>query len=324
MTTTIAPPRSDLAEATTGPAPVSPTPVNSRADQVMLAIFIVVPLAATVAAVPLLWNTWINWTDVILGLVFYAISGHGITVGYHRYLTHGGFKARRSVRVALALAGSLAVEGPPIQWVADHRRHHAFSDKEGDPHSPWRFGTSLPALLKGMAYAHIGWLFEREQTNLARFAPDLLADPDIRRVHRSFRELVAISLAAPALIGGLVTMSWRGALMAFFWASLVRICLLHHVTWSINSICHTVGARPFRSRDKSTNVWWLAVPSMGESWHNWHHADPTSARHGALRGQIDTSARIIWLLERLRLVSDVRWPRPERLAARRVPADTGP
>jgi stearoyl-CoA desaturase (delta-9 desaturase) len=298
-------------------AEVPDTLTKARWEQVALAVFIVVPLAATIAAIPLLWNRWVNATDIVLLLVFYAITGHGITVGFHRYFTHSAFKARRPVRIALAVAGSMAIEGPVIRWVADHRRHHAFSDKEGDPHSPWRYGTSLRALAKGLFFAHMGWLFDVEQTSQNRFAPDLLADPDIRRVHHAFRWLVAISLLAPALIGGLISMSWMGALQAFFWASLVRVCLLHHVTWSINSICHAVGERPFTTRDKSGNVWWLALPSMGESWHNLHHAEPTSARHGVDRFQFDTSARLIWFMERLHWVHDVRWPRADRLLAKR-------
>ncbi len=303
----------------TGPFSEIPgSELKAHWEQVALFLFIVIPFAATIAAVPLLWGYGVSARDLVLALVFYAISGHGITIGYHRYFTHGSFKtSSRALRVGLAVAGSLAVEGPVIRWVADHRRHHAFSDKEGDPHSPWRYGTSFGALLKGLFHAHIGWLFDVEQTNPARFAPDLLADPDLRAVSRLFPALVGVSLLLPALIGGLWSWSWLGAATAFFWASLVRICLLHHVTWSINSICHSAGRRPFASRDRSGNVWWLALPSMGESWHNWHHAEPTSARHGAQRGQIDTSARIIWLFERLGWVRDVRWPRRERLSAKR-------
>ncbi len=180
-----------------------------------------------------------------------------------------------------------------MRWVADHRRHHAFSDRDGDPHSPWRYGTSVGALAKGLFHAHMGWLFDYEQTNPRKYAPDLLADRDIAAVSRRFMRLVLVSLLLPAVLGGLLSWSWQGAVTAFFWASLVRISLLHHVTWSINSICHVMGEQPFRSRDQSGNVWWLAIPSFGESWHNLHHADPTCARHGVLRGQIDISARVI-------------------------------
>lgn len=293
---------------------------KARVEQVALAAFIGVPLLAVAAAVPMLWGRYIGWTDVALATVFYAITGHGITVGFHRYFTHGSFKARRELRIALAVAGSMAIEGPPTRWVADHRRHHAFSDKDGDPHSPWRYGRSLRALTKGLWHAHIGWLFDVEQTDQRRFAPDLLDDPDIRVVTRLWPVLVTSSLLLPALLGGLLTWSWAGALTAFFWASLVRVAVLHHTTWSINSICHAVGSRPFQTRDESRNVWPLAFLSMGESWHNLHHADPTAARHGVLPGQFDSSAELIRLFEKLRLATDVRWPSKDRVAARRVAA----
>jgi stearoyl-CoA desaturase (Delta-9 desaturase) len=268
------------------------------------------------------WGWGLGWTDVALFLAFYIPSGLGITVGYHRLFTHSSFKANRPLRIALAIAGSLAIEGPVIRWVADHRRHHAFSDKEGDPHSPWRYGETVPALLKGLGFAHIGWMFDVEHTNREKFTPDLLRDRDIARVDRLFPLWAAISLVAPAVLGGLITWSWAGALSAFFWASLVRIFVLHHVTWSINSICHAIGERPFAARDKSANFWPLAILSFGESWHNMHHADPTSARHGVLRGQIDESARVIWLFEKLGWATDVRWPKPERLERLKVPAQT--
>ena len=250
--------------------------------------------------------------------VFFTISGFGITVGYHRHLTHGSFKANRPLHIALAVAGGLAIEGPVIRWVADHRRHHAFSDREGDPHSPWRYGNSIRALMKGFCYAHVGWLFDVEHTNREKFAPDLLRDRDIVRVDRLFVLWTAVSVLGPMLLGGLITWSWAGALSALFWASLVRIFVVHHITWSINSVCHTIGERPFAARDKSSNFWPLAVISFGESWHNTHHADPTAARHGVLRGQLDPSARLIWIFEKLGWASDVRWPRPERLARLRT------
>src|SRR6266571_3009645 len=286
----------------------------SPAQRFLVGLFVAVPLAALAAAIPLLWGWGLGWHDVLIALAFYWLSGLGVTVGYHRYFTHGSFKAKTGLRVALAIAGSLAIEGPVITWVSDHRRHHKYSDKEGDPHSPWRYGDDWKALSKGLLYAHIGWLFDPNMTSQEKFSPDLLADRRIKGVDGWFPGLVAVTLLLPALIGGLWGMSWQGAVTAFFWGSLVRVSLLHHVTWSINSICHTLGERPFVSRDKSANVWWLAVPSMGESWHNLHHADPTCARHGVLRGQVDTSARVIRWLEKLGWVHDVRWPRPDRIA----------
>src|SRR4249919_3363157 len=289
-------------------------------EQIALLLFIGVPFLALLAAIPIAWGWGLGWHEVVIAVVMYTISGHGITVGFHRHFTHGAFKAKQPLRVVMAIAGSLAIEGPVIRWVADHRKHHKFSDKEGDPHSPWRYGESVPALMKGLWHAHMGWLFDVEQTSQRQYAPDLLNDSDIVKVSRAFVPIALASLALPPILGGLMTMSWHGALTAFFWASLVRVGLLHHVTWSINSICHTIGERPFVARDKSGNVWWLALLSMGESWHNLHHADPTCARHGVEKGQIDSSARIIWLFEKTGQAWDVRWPKQSRLDARRVAA----
>ncbi len=307
-------------------APDGPKPTfegtKRRGEQFALYLVVAIPFLAFLATVPVAWGWGMGWTDAALFLVFYYVSGLGVTVGYHRYFTHASFKANRSLRVAMAVAGSLAIEGPVIRWVADHRRHHAFSDREGDPHSPWRFGTSFRAMMKGFWFAHIGWLFDVEHTNREKYTPDLLRDRNIALVDKLFPLWFTVSLLLPAVLGGLITMSVTGAVSAFFWASLVRIFLLHHVTWSINSICHMIGERPFAARDKSANFWPLAILSFGESWHNMHHADPTAARHGVLRGQLDTSARTIWLFEKLGWATNVRWPKPERLAKlRTAPTD---
>jgi stearoyl-CoA desaturase (delta-9 desaturase) len=276
------------------------------------------PVLALLAAVPMAWGWGLSWLDVGMGAVLYVISGLGVTVGFHRYFTHRAFAANPVLRSALAIAGSLAQQGDVVTWVADHRRHHAFSDKVGDPHSPWAYGTGPVGLAKGFAHAHVGWLFSRDLTNIDRFAPDLAADPAIARIGRQFVLWTVVSLGTPALIGGLVTWSWWGALTALFWAGLVRVAVLYHVTWSINSICHMMGGRPFAARDRSANVWPLAVLSFGESWHNLHHADPTCARHGVGRGQVDISARTIRIFERLGWARDVRWPTTQRLARLRA------
>jgi stearoyl-CoA desaturase (delta-9 desaturase) len=321
MTQTASPTPDLAAPATARETKMTRSTRGARAEQIVLCVLIAAPLLAVLAAVPVAWGWGLGWHDIVIALVMYAISGHGITVGFHRYFTHGAFKAKTSLRVALAVAGSLAIEGPVIRWVADHRRHHAYSDRDGDPHSPWRYGENFRSLIKGMWHAHIGWMFDVEQTNHACFAPDLLADRAISWVSRAFPWLSATSLLLPPAVGFLwAGFAWQGAVTAFFWASLVRVAALHHVTWSINSICHTVGKRPFRTRDKSSNVWWLAIPSMGESWHNLHHADPTAARHGVLRGQLDSSGRVIWAFEKLHLAYDVRWPTPERVSSRLAPA----
>ena len=301
------------------PAPAGPKPMlgepRDAGRQSLVYLFLIVPMLALAAAVPFAWTTGLlSWTDVGLTIGFYLLTLHGVTVGYHRLFTHGSFRPNRPVKIALAVLGSMAVQGPIITWVADHRRHHAFSDKEGDPHSPWLFGTSVWALTKGFWHAHMGWTFDRNTTNAERFAPDMLKDRDLVAVNKLFWLWTLLTFALPAVLGGLITMSWAGALTAFFWAGLVRVSALHHATWSTNSICHMVGERPFKSRDKAANFWPLAIVSGGESWHNSHHADQSCARHGVKRGQIDTSARIIWLMEKAGWVTNVKWPTPERLA----------
>ncbi|GAA4433205.1 acyl-CoA desaturase [Actinokineospora soli] len=304
------------------PPPAAPKPILGRrrgtTEQVSVYLFLLIPLAALAAAVPFAWGWGLGWTDIALGFAFFVISGMGVTVGYHRLFTHGSFRAKRGLKIALAVAGGLSAQGSVVDWVADHRRHHAFSDREGDPHSPWLFGTGPIAVMRGFWHAHMGWLFDRDRTNAERFAPDLLEDEDLQRVDRLFPVLTVVTMLLPAALGGLITWSWQGALTAFFWAGIVRVALLHHTTWSVNSICHMLGDRPFRARDRATNVWPLALISFGESWHNTHHADPTSARHGVLRGQVDVSARLIWVFEKLGWATHVRWPTPERIAKLRV------
>lgn len=302
------------------------TPVDenyvSNTMRVTIAIFIIVPLLAVIAAIPVAWGGFVGWSDLFLIVLFWAITAAGITVGFHRYFTHGSFKTNRFMKYALGIAGSLALEGSLSQWVADHRKHHQFSDEEGDPHSPWRFGTGKRAVAKGLYWSHVGWLFSEEQTDPAKYAPDIANDPDVQRISRAFPLIVTISMLAPAVLGGLITWSWMGALTGFFWGSLIRIALVHHVTWSINSICHVFGNRPFNSRDLSSNVWWLAIPAMGESWHSLHHAEPTAARHGVFKGQVDISASFIRLMEKTGLATDVRWPKHERLVRKlNNPAD---
>jgi stearoyl-CoA desaturase (delta-9 desaturase) len=287
-------------------------------SKILIAIFIGVPTLALLVGIPLLFSGWISWPAAIVALVFWAITGVGITVGFHRHFTHGSFKATRATRIMLAVAGSMAVEGSVSQWVADHRKHHAFSDEVGDPHSPWRFGTSHRAVAKGLWFAHMGWLFSTEQSPVERYAPDVAADKDLQRVTRLFPLLVAATFILPGVIVGLITWSWVGVAMGIFWGGFVRVTLVQHVTWSINSVCHVWGKRPFKTRDRSTNVWWLAPFAFGENWHNLHHAEPTAARHGVLRGQVDISAGTIRLMEKAGWVYDVRWPKPQRIANKLV------
>jgi stearoyl-CoA desaturase (Delta-9 desaturase) len=285
-----------------------------RRERIALYVVILGPFLAVLAALPVAVHWGLTWDVVALTVVSYVVSMLGITVGYHRLFTHRSFRARRGLKIALAVAGSFGVQGPLVRWAADHRRHHAFSDRNGDPHSPWRYGTSVWALVKGMAFAHVGWMFDGKPADQARYVPDLLADPDLVRISRLFGPIAGLGLILPAL-GVLAAGAPAGrALTALLWAGLVRVFLVHHVTWSVNSVCHVVGARPFASRDRSANVWPLALLSMGESWHNGHHAMPSSARHGVVRGQLDISAATIALFERLGWVTDGHWP--QRVARR--------
>ena len=212
-----------------------------------------------------------------------------------------------SARAVLAIAGSMSFEGDVIGWVAIHRRHHAFTDRPGDPHSPYRYGTSLPGQLRGLAHAHVGWLLRDDPTPAARYAPDMAADPAMRAISAAFPALCAVSLGLPSVAGWAIG-GWHGALTALLWAGLVRMALLHHVTWSVNSVCHMFGRRPSATKDQSRNFAALAIVSFGESWHNFHHAHPASARHGAGKRQIDSSAWIIRQFERIGWATKVRWP----------------
>ena len=299
-------------------APVQ-TPAQRAVQLTVTALIVVGPFAGLAAAVWLLWGHGVGFTDVGLGVFFYLVTGFGVTVGFHRCLTHRSFTARPALRIALAMAGSMAFEGDVIGWVATHRRHHAFTDRPGDPHSPYRYGTGPAGQLRGALHAHLGWLFGNDPTPPQRYAPDMLADPAMRRISRAFPVLGLASLALPCAAGWVIGGTWQAALAALLWAGLVRVLLLQHVTWSVNSLCHMLGNRPFATRrhDRATNLWPLAVLSLGESWHNMHHSDPACARHGVDRGQVDLSAALIRVFERFGWISAVRWPTPVRLERNR-------
>ena len=243
-----------VVSAVRAPAPIT-AGRRSAAQHALIYLFVAMPMVALVAAVPLAWGWGVGWHDLGLLVVFYVLAVLGVTVGLHRHFTHQSFKARPWLRVTMAIAGSLAVQGNVLNWVADHRRHHAFSDREGDPHSPWLHGTSPLAVARGFLHAHMTWFFDRDETNQRRFVPDLLADRAVRIVSRTFGIWVAVSLLLPAVLGGLITWSWAGAVSGFFWGGLVRLAISNHVTWSINSICHMVGERPFRSRARTLAPW---------------------------------------------------------------------
>jgi stearoyl-CoA desaturase (delta-9 desaturase) len=262
----------------------------------------------------------LSMPNVTLAAAFYVVTVLGVTVGFHRLFTHRSFEAHRTLKISLAIAGSMSFQGSIIGWVAAHRRHHMFSDRSGDPHSPVRPGTQPFGRLRGLAHAHLGWFFQQEDTPRERFAPDLLADRDLVLIDRLFVPLCVVTLALPFLLGYLLTRSLAGALAALLVAGVVRVALLHHVTWATNSLCHALGRRPFHTRDASTNFAPLAVLSMGESWHNAHHAFPSLARHGVDRHQLDLAAEVIRVFERVGWATRVRWPDRARLDERRVAA----
>jgi stearoyl-CoA desaturase (Delta-9 desaturase) len=271
--------------------------------------------AVVTAAPPLLlavgfWLGWagnvFQWQDLLILALSYMIVGTGITVGFHRLLTHRSFRCHRVTRAAFAALGSAAAEGPVIDWVATHRRHHQFSDEDGDPHSPHGHGSGWMGALRGLAHAHVGWVFsEMEVADERRYAKDLLADPMMRFVNDTFVLWVIVGLAAAFGLGVALTGTVTGGLTALLWGGAARIFLMHHATFSINSLCHFFGRQDYDTGDESRNLAWLAIPTWGEAWHNNHHAFPTSYRHGLRRWQIDPSAGVIRMLEMVGLAWDV-------------------
>jgi stearoyl-CoA desaturase (delta-9 desaturase) len=288
-------------------------------ERLVTVVIVAVPVLGTLLAGATLWGRGLTVHDVVLAAVLYAVSGFGITAGFHRLFTHQGFVPNRGVKIGLAVAGSLAFEGSVSAWVANHRLHHARSDQPGDPHSPYAPPDEAGEVdddwtWRGLWRSHTGWLFSAKAAPVERYAADIEADADLARVSRLFPVISLAGLAVPFLVGLAVEGSLAGGAWTVLWAGAVRVALLHHVTWSINSICHIWGRRPFRTRDRSANVAWLALLSFGESWHNAHHAFPSVARHGILSGQIDTTATLIRLFERLGWADKVRWP-TERMTA---------
>src|SRR5918994_2339296 len=291
---------------------------------------VVLPFVVVVAAVPLLWGSLVGPSDLVVFGVMYVASGLGVTGGYHRMLTHRAFQAHRATRYTFAILGSMAVQGPVIEWVADHRKHHAHTDREGDPHSPHvGHGAGVRGALRGLWHAHVGWLWQTNgQARAYRYARELVEDRGMRRINRAFPQLVLAGLALPALMGFALTGTMHGALTGLLWGGFARVLVQHHVTWSVNSICHFFGRRRFSVEDESTNVFWLALPSFGESWHHNHHAFPRSAAHGLKWWEIDPSAMVIAGMKRVGLAWDVVKIAPERqhqkLAGLSGPARSGP
>jgi stearoyl-CoA desaturase (delta-9 desaturase) len=279
---------------------------------------VILPFAATIAAVALLWQRLVDPTDLAIAAAMYLVTAVGITVGYHRLLTHRSFQTSKPLEYAFAVLGSMAVQGPVLSWVADHRKHHAHTDVEGDPHSPHvGHGGGVRGMLAGLWHAHAGWLMSTQgRADWKRFAPDLYEDGGMRAIGRGFVPLVLAGLALPAAAGYLASGTLAGAATGLLWGGLVRVFFVHHVTWSVNSVCHFFGSRRFDTDDRSTNVFWLALPSLGESWHHNHHAFPRSAVHGLRRSELDPSAAVIAGMEKLGLAWNVVRISPERQAQR--------
>ena len=288
----------------------------TRAHKISNLFGAVVPFLAFIAAIVLLWNRIVDWSDLALFAVMYVLTGLGVTVGYHRLLTHRSFMTYKPIEYLFAVLGSMAVQGPVIAWVADHRKHHAHTDEEGDPHSPHvGHGDGLMGALRGLWFAHMGWLFDSHgRAEAERYARDLVEDPGMRFLSRNFLGVALLGLLIPTGLGYLLDGTLKGALTGLLWGGFVRIFMLHHVTWSINSVCHFFGRRRFEVDDQSTNVLWLALPSMGESWHHNHHAFPRAAFHGLRWWEVDLTAIVIRAMRRLGLAWNVVQITPERQA----------
>jgi len=312
---------------------IAPVGAPSEADQlaeraaqpVPLAIrlvtmaVVVIPPIIVVATMILAWGGWFSWVDLVLFAVMYVITGLGITVGYHRLYTHKSFEARGPVAAMFAIFGGMAAQGPVIWWAATHRCHHQHSDHEHDPHSPHAGREpGIGGAVKSFLHAHMGWLFADLRADMHRYVPDLLADKTTVRINQLFPLWIVLGFVIPAVIGGLVTMTWTGALLGFLWGGIVRLCALHHVTWSVNSVCHIWGQKEFTSGDESRNNPVMGILALGEGWHNNHHAFPASARHGLKWWQFDASWIVIRTLALVGLAKKIRLPSPERMAARRV------
>jgi stearoyl-CoA desaturase (delta-9 desaturase) len=283
---------------------------------------VLVPFAGLIVAILLSWGAALDWVQVGIALGMGLATALGITVGYHRLFTHQSFRTSATVRLLLAGLGSMAVQGPVIEWAGTHRRHHQHSDDESDPHSPHRhaggaWGTGLRATLRGLVHAHLGWLFAGHPKGLGKYTKDLRADPVLCAVNRSFPLLVLLGLVIPAVLGGVLTLSLRGALLGLLWGGLVRVMVVHHITWSVNSVCHLWGTQPFRSGDHSRNNVVVGVLGLGEGWHNNHHAFPTSARHGLRWWQLDLTFMVIRTLGWVGLVHGIRVPAADRQRAKR-------
>jgi stearoyl-CoA desaturase (delta-9 desaturase) len=290
------------------PGAIRPNERARRLARRVALVTVVLPFFGVVGAIILLWGKGVGWLELSLLAVMYAATITGIGVGFHRYVTHRAFQTNNALKTVLVILGSMAAEGPVLFWAATHRRHHSFSDREGDPHSPHLHGDGALNSLRGFWHAHTRWMLSPEMTGLGYYTPDLLRDPVIFKLNQLYFVWVLAGLLLPAIVEGLWRRSWAGALYGLLWGGLVRIFMVHHASWSINSICHLYGSRPYQNRDRSSNNFLMALLSFGEGWHNNHHAFPSSAMHGLRWWEIDFSAYIIRTLEKLGLAWNVKRP----------------
>jgi stearoyl-CoA desaturase (Delta-9 desaturase) len=295
---------------------------NEAMDRMLTAIVTIAPFVGLGLAAWQMWDGLLRLSDVIVFGIMYVLTGLGVTVGFHRLFTHRSFKTYPAVRGFLGALGSAAIEGPVISWVADHRKHHAFSDQPGDPHSPHvDHGHGARGVFQGLIHAHLGWLFiHTERGSHERYAPDLLADPVAVLIDRTFVVWTIAGLAAAFALGAAIGGSLRAGLTGLLWGGAIRMLVVHHVTYSINSLCHYFGRKPFPTGDQSRNLAWLALPTFGEAWHNNHHAFPTSAEHGFGWREPDISGLVIRLMRVLGLAWDVVHISPERRLKKRYAA----
>ncbi len=308
-------PLDDTLEVTQPSEPLESVPWNKKLGTFLV---IIVPIVGLIASIVMLWGWGISWIHVVLLLVGYLLTGHGVTVGFHRLFTHKSFETGPIVTSVLGVLGSMSVEGSILKWVATHRMHHQHSDREMDPHSPHHEGEGLIGYLKGIWHSHMGWFFRPDPPGLEKYVKDLKSDRLVVTLSKLFPLWLVLGLVIPGVIAGLVTQSWIGGLLGVLWGGFVRVLLVHHVTWSVNSACHLWGAMPFRTHDQSRNNPVFGILAMGEGWHNTHHAFPASARHGLAWWQIDSSYLVIRTLALLGLARNIRLPSPERIAAKRV------
>lgn len=295
------------------PAPTLPIPemLPDRAPllaRIATLTVIILPILGLAATPFLLWGWGFGWVELGLLIGMYVLTALGVTVGFHRLLTHRSFETHTVVRFILAVLGSMAIQGSVLKWVATHRRHHQHSDTPDDPHSPHHHGGGLRGLLRGLWHSHIGWAFRADPPEMDRYVKDLERIPSIRVASSLFPVWMLLGLLIPTVLGGLLTLSWSGALLGFVWGGLIRVFLVHHVTWSVNSVCHLWGGQPYPDRDHSRNNFVFGVLALGEGWHNNHHAFPTSARHGLRWWQIDISYYVILMMAAVGLARKIRVP----------------